>query len=88
MFTSVVMFSMTAAVVVAVWMAYRAGKQTVEAKSQADELAQQLKETEKLVEQVKLVEEVKHEVAAMDDDELRDAGYRWVRNRPEDGRAK
>lgn len=84
--TSVVMFSMTAAVITAVMWAYFAGRKSAEEKAKVETLEERVKEAKKLITEINLVEEVKHEVAAMDDDELRDAGYQWVRNRRTDGR--
>jgi cell shape-determining protein MreC len=66
--------------------AYAAGRKTSKVKQENADLKEEVKEAEQLVEEIKIVNEVKNEVAAMDDTELRDAGYKWVRNRPKDGR--
>jgi len=67
---------------------YLAGRKTMKVEQDVDELKEQVREAEKLIEEIKIVEEIRNEVAAMDDDQLRDAGYQWVRNRREDGRSQ
>lgn len=67
---------------------YLAGRKTMKVEQDVDELEEQVREAEKLIEEIKIVEEIRNEVAAMDDDQLRDAGYQWVRNRREDGRSQ